>query len=310
MKHLKLILVVLIAAGFLFIYLYIPNKIIVNDNIIVTQSGSAVTRGFVQIQFWDKWMPNKGIEGHSFILDKGRLTINASFIASVKALYNKEDFEAAVTFSAVDGGKDSSLIRYEAEIDNRHVSPITRVQNYIAAQTLKSSLKKIIQAAGVYYGTTKGIYGFDITLSTVKDSVLISTYNTFPDTPTIQQQYALIHILEDHIKKFNGKIQGKPMVNITRTSNEEVYAQVAIPLSVTIPVAGAVQLRKMVLGNILETKVIGGQAQINKAFDAISYYMHDHLKTAPAIPFVVYQTNRLDEKDETKWVSTIYYPIF
>lgn len=310
MKHFKIIISLLLSASFIFIYLFIPNKIIINDNILVKQAGSAVTRGFVQIQYWDKWMPHKSIEGHSFILEKGSLSINASFIASAKAVYTNDDFEAAVTFSAIDGGKDTALIRYEAEIDNRHVSPFTRVQKYIAAQSLKSTLKNIIQAAGAYYGTTKGIYGFDIQITTVKDSSLVSTYKSFPDTPSIQEQYALIDILNKHIQQNNGIVHGDPMVNITRTSNNEVYMQVAIPLAADIPVAGNVQLKKMVLGNILVAKIKGDQQKINKGFEAFSYYISDHLKTSPAIPFVMYHTNRLQELDANKWESTIYYPIY
>jgi len=309
-KHFKLIIAVAGSALFLFIYLFIPNRIIVNDNIIVNQSGTAVTRGFVQIQYWDKWMPHEAIEGHSFILSKGKLEINASFIASVKANYTNDDFTAGVTFSAIDAGKDSTLMRYEAEVDNRHLSPITRIQNYVAAQQLKATLKHILSAASSYYSSTKGIYGFEIKESKVKDSTLVSTYKTFADTPTIAQQYALIQILRDHIQKYNGIIHGDPMVNITRISNQEVYTQVAIPLAADIPVAANVQIKKMVLGNILETKVLGGQRVINAAFEANAAYLSDHLRSSPAIPFVMYHTNRLAEKDEKKWESTIYYPVF
>lgn len=310
MKHLKLIIALLLSAAFVFIYLFIPNRIDIKDQVLVRQAGSAVTRGFIQIQYWDKWMPHKGIEGHSFILEKGKLELASAFIASAKAIYTLDNFSAGITFSAVNAGKDSSLIIFEEMVDNRHISPITRIHNYIEAQQLKHILKKIILAAGQYYSNTKSIYGFDITETRVKDSTLVSTYKTFPDTPSIAEQYALIQILNEHIRKNNGVIHGDPMVNITRVSNQEVYTQVAIPLAADIPASDKVQIKKMVLGNILEAKVIGGQKNINSAFVALSDYLNDHLRSAPAIPFVMYHTNRLEVKDENKWESTIYYPVF
>jgi hypothetical protein len=310
MKYYKIILAIAISASFIFIYLFIPSNIIVSDNIVVHQSGSSVTRGFVQIQYWDKWMPHKKIEGHSFILEEGELAINASFIASVKANFSKGDFSSGVIFSAIDAGRDSTLIRFEASVDNRHLSPITRIQNYIESRKLKSQLLTIIKAAGAYYGSTKGIYGFDIVESKVKDTTLVSTQRNFADTPSIHQQYEMIQTLKEHIKKYNGVIHSAPMVNITRISNNEVYTQVAFALAQDIPPGDQISIKKMVLGKILEVKLIGNQRKINAAFEAISYYLSDNMKSSPAIPFVTYDTDRTIEKDDSKWLSTIYYPIF
>jgi hypothetical protein len=310
MKYLKIILAIVLSAAFLFIYLFIPNDIIVSDNVYVQQAGSSVTRGFVQIQYWDKWMPHQSIKGHSFIWEDGELEINAAFIASVKSRFIKEDFEAGVIFSAVDAGKDSSLVRFEAEVDNRHLSPVTRIHNYIEAQKLKAQLYKVIHVAASYYGTTKGIYGFEIKETRVKDTTLISTQQNFPDTPSIAQQYALIDLLMKHIEKNKGTIHGDPMVNITRLGENEVFTQVAFPLAADILGGNQIVIKKMVLGNILETKVQGGQAKINAAFEANKLYISDHLRTSPAMPFVSYNTNRLKEADQSKWISTIYFPVY
>jgi hypothetical protein len=228
----------------------------------------------------------------------------------VKSRFTKPEFLAGVTFTAVDAGKDSSLIRFEAEVDNRHLSPVTRIHNYLEAQKLKIQLNKVINAASSYYGSTKGIYGFEIKEAKVKDTTLISTQQNFPDTPSLLQQYAMIEKLLKHIQKNKGIIHGDPMVNITRISETEVYTQVAFPLAADIPAGDQLAIKKMVLGNILETKVVGDQKVINAAFEANRLYISDHLRTSPAIPYVSYHTNRLKEKDPSKWQSTIYYPVY
>jgi hypothetical protein len=66
----------------------------------------------------------------------------------------------------------------------------------------------------------------------------------------------------------------------------------------------------MVLGNLLSVKVQGDQAKVNQAFEATKQYITDKQKYSPAMPFVIYNTNRLLEKDPTRWKSTISYPIY
>ena len=310
MKQFKTIAAVIAVVLFFIIYLFIPNKIVVTKDLIVPQSSAGVTRGLMNIQYWDKWMPYKSIEGHSFLLEGGSLEVLESFLSSAKTIFKIEEFSTPVTFSAVASGKDSSLIRYEAVIDNRHVSPIQRIQDYWVSKKVKAQMNIVIEAAGKNYATTKGIYGFDITQDHVKDSVLATTHKIFADTPSLVQLYKMIHELEAHVQKNNGTIHGDPMVNITRLSEKEVFAQVAYPLAKSIPEANDIQIKKMVLGNILTVKVVGNGNKVAHAFEETQNYMHDRSKSSPAIPFVVYNTNRLQEADPKKWVSTIYYPVY
>ena len=66
----------------------------------------------------------------------------------------------------------------------------------------------------------------------------------------------------------------------------------------------------MMLGNILVAEVKGDNARIDQCEQAMKYYVEDYQKSSPAISFQRLITNRLTEKDSTKWVTTINYPIF
>lgn len=310
MKNLKVLLATLVTVAFLFVYLFIPSHITLSSSVKIPQTGNAATRGITQIQYWDKWMPRKSIEGHSFIWEEGKLTVNIAFIASAKTAYEKDGFMAPVTFSAIDAGNDSALLIFESIIDNRNLSPFKRIHNYIEARKLKPLLVNVLQKAGSFYSTSKGVYGFDIKETKVKDTTLITTTQNFPNTPSVKQIYDMIHVLENHIKKYNGIIHGDPMVNITKMGDNSVYTQVAFPLAADIPAGNNIVIKKMVLGNILEVKVVGNADKVEKALQAAEDYMFDRMKSAPAISFVTYNSNRLLEKDSSKWVSTIYYPIF
>ncbi len=309
-QNVKLIIGAVLMILFLFIYLYIPNKIVVSNNLFVFQAGTSVTRGLTQIEYWDKWVPYKSIEGHSFILEEGKLEVVESFIASAKTNYIIGDQIIPVFFSAVDAGKDSSLIRFEAMIDNRHLSPFTRISNFLVAKKIDKKLNFLLQKAGSYYNTTTGVYGFDIKETRVKDTTLITIQKNLTDTPTNLQIYALIDKLSQNIKNKNGVIKGDPMVNITWQGEKNVFLQVAFPLAADIATEGENQIKKMVLGNILVVKVKGNNEKINKALVATETFIRDHLRTSPAMPYVTYNTNRLLEKDPCKWESTIYYPIY
>jgi hypothetical protein len=120
----------------------------------------------------------------------------------------------------------------------------------------------------------------------------------------------MVNQLEQYILSQNGKAKGAPMVNITRLDEKEIYTQVAIPIERDIAANGDFVIKKMVLGNLLSVEVQGDQKRVNDAFEATKQYINDKQKSSPAIPFIIYNTNRLLEKDATKWKSTINYPIF
>ena len=99
------------------------------------------------------------------------------------------------------------------------------------------------------------------------------------------------------------------MVNIAKL-DKTIFTQVGLPIQKQIPTNDKFLLKKMVLGNILKVKVVGDQNEVNKALLATENYIHDNLRTSPAMPFVKYANNRLLMQDASKWVSFIYYPIY
>jgi len=56
--------------------------------------------------------------------------------------------------------------------------------------------------------------------------------------------------------------------------------------------------------------VIGDAATVHSALVATKQYLGDKQRTSPAIPYVIYNTNRMKEPDAQKWKSTINYPVF
>jgi uncharacterized protein YjdB len=238
------------------------------------------------------------------------LVATSALVATIEADLNQDGIQVPVVFSVENGEGNNSIIRYETGMNNIGWSPIERIQYALFARKIKHQLDLVLAAATAHYNYNKGVYGFDIVETKVKDSSYVAIDQTLTDTPSLVQIYQMVDQLAAFINTQKGKAIGDPMVNITRAEAKEVYIQVAIPLERDIPVNGAFSIKKMVLGNLLSVKVQGDQAKVNEAFEATKQYITDKQKYSPAIPFVIYNTNRLLEKDPSRWISTISYPIF
>ncbi len=266
---------------------------------MVYQPTSSVIRAMTQLSKWSEWMP-KDID----------LKATSSLVATIQADLNQDGIQVPVVFSIENGEGKNSIIRYETSMNNIGWSPIARIQYYLFGKKIQDQLNLVLAAVTAHYNYNKGVYGFDIVETKVKDSSYLALDQTLSDTPSLVQIYQMVNQLEAFISTQKGKAIGDPMVNITKVDENEVYLQVAIPLEKDILVNGKFSIKKMVLGNLLSVKVDGDQAKVNEAFEATKQYITDKQKYSPAIPFVIYNTNRLLEKDSSRWTSTISYPIY
>jgi len=309
MKFTKVFIAIVLAGLLGFVYLFIPSTLIVSGSAIAHQSNNSVIRGFTKLENWGNWMPKKVDGKNSFTLENGIININATTVASANGAYLRGTHRFPIVFATDAVGNDSTAIKYQLTIDNNSLAPFQRIENYFLALRIKKELSTLTEQAGKYYSTTKANYGFEIIEEKVKDSLLVATEKDFIDTPSIAQVYVLINEVAQYIEKNNGIIQGNPMVNITKL-DKIVFTQVGLPIQQRIPTNDKIMLKKMVLGNILKVKVVGDQNEVNKALLATENFIHDKLRTSPAMPFVKYATNRLLVQDASKWVSFIYYPIY
>jgi hypothetical protein len=281
------------------VYVFIPSEMSIKGSQMVYQPSSSVTRAMTQISKWPEWMPKEIV-----------LKANSTLVATIDAELSQDGIQVPVVFSIENGEGNNSFIRYETSMNNIGWSPIERIQYALFARKIKHQLDLVLAAATAHYNYNKGVYGFDIVETKVKDSSYVAIDQTLTDTPSLVQIYQMVDQLAAFINTQKGKAIGDPMVNITRVEAKEVYIQVAIPLERDIPVNGAFSIKKMVLGNLLSVKVQGDQAKVNEAFEATKQYITDKQKYSPAIPFIIYNTNRLLEKDSSRWISTISYPIY
>jgi hypothetical protein len=65
----------------------------------------------------------------------------------------------------------------------------------------------------------------------------------------------------------------------------------------------------MVPGTILVAEVKGGTATVEEGFRQLEFYIDEHELSSPGRPFQSLITDRSIEKDSTKWVTKLYYPV-
>lgn len=299
MRKIVLLLTTILVLSVVAIYLLVPKQFIIKGTQTVNQSAPSVIRGMMQTNKWSEWMPKEA-----------RLNVTGTMVATIQTELILDEVKVPVEFSIIDDTSANAIIGFETSMEQTNWSPIARVQNYLFAKKIQGQLDLILAAAGNYYNTVKGVYGFDIQETNVQDSSLIALDQVLMDTPTLVQIYDMITQLEQHIIAQNGKIKNDPMVNITRINEDEVFTQVAIPIEKDIQVKPPFTLKKMVLGKLLSVTVIGDAATVNNALIATKQYLGDKQRTSPAIPYVIYNTNRIKEPDAQKWKSTINYPVF
>ena len=299
MRKIVLLLTTILVLSVVAICLLVPKQFIIKGSQTVNQSAPSVIRGMMQTNKWSEWMPKEA-----------KLNLTGTMVATIQTELILDEVKVPVEFSIIDDTSANAIIGFETSMEQTNWSPIARVQNYLFAKKIQGQLDLILAAAGNYYNTVKGVYGFDIQETNVQDSSLIALDQVLMDTPTLVQIYDMVAQLEQHIIAQNGKIKNDPMVNITRINKEEVYTQVAIPIEKDIQVKPPFTLKKMVLGKLLSVAVIGDASIVNSALVATKQYLGDKQKTSPAIPYVIYNTNRMKELDAQKWKSTINYPVF
>jgi hypothetical protein len=154
------------------------------------------------------------------------------------------------------------------------------------------------------------IYEFNITNTTLTDTIFIATKILMENCPSTKNIYNLIDDLRKYIQIGGAKEKNYPILNITKTdSGYKTMVAIAIDRELKENKKFFLTRMRRSKNKILTTEVEGGEGTVKRAFYEIENYMSDYNLSAPVIPFEYLVTDRMKEKDTSKWVTRIYYPI-
>jgi hypothetical protein len=139
---------------------------------------------------------------------------------------------------------------------------------------------------------------------------LLFTFASSKGLPGTEFIYGLIDQLKNYAADQSAKVTGYSMLNISTIDSIHFLTKVAVPIDKKLKPSGNISYKWMLGGGkILVAEVQGGPASINKALKQVEVYVQDYHLIAPAIPFQSLITDRTKEKDTSKWITKIYYPV-
>lgn len=308
----KVLAGVLILFSILFsgVYLIIPAHMANKHEVIIATAEMHVFKFLTNKNQWAKWWPGHSdvrtgvfsYNGSSYILQK----ISNSAIETVRQ-HNDVTIHSKISFIATDKGRVKvDWIVQEPSSRN----PFEIVSQYIEIKRNEDNLAKILNALKAFLEDDRNIYHIDIKLSTVKDSLVYATQVTMPQYPSMDKVYQMIDVLKKQITLQHGKQIDDPMLNVHQIGINNFSIMVGIPVDKMLKNQHDSFINKMVLGNILTAKVIGGINTVRTAVNALESYRKDYGLISPAMPFESLKTNRIAVKDTSKWVTNLFYPIF
>ncbi|TAD90489.1 MAG: hypothetical protein EAY75_04385 [Bacteroidetes bacterium] len=157
---------------------------------------------------------------------------------------------------------------------------------------------------------TKNTYGAPIKFGTMQDSVLITTAFTTDSYPNTAALYAQIGKLQTYALARGADTTKAPMVFVQADKTSGSFlTRLALPVNTALPPTANIAIKNMVLGNNLSATVTGPESKVQATFKAMYQFVEDYQLTMPAIPYAQLVTNRLQQPDSNRWVTTVYFPI-
>lgn len=305
---LALVVIIVVATGL--VYLLIPNFISFKSSVTFKANPQGVQRNVLAKANWDWWPGDSStVAGQHYFHHAYTYTVGERRISSVLIHISKNDLKAITSLNVLPIGYDSVSLSWDGVITTSY-NPLRRLKIYFQSKALQDDVLEITEKISARFSKPENVYGFSIKNELVVDTTLISTYapsETYPSTDFI---YTLVDQLKNYISSQSAKETGAPMLNVTRTDSVKYLVRVAIPVDRKLKASGNISYRWMLGGgNIFTAEVKGGPYSVNRAIREIENYMSDYRRMSPAIPFQSLITDRRAEKDTSKWVTKIYYPV-
>jgi len=308
MKKWLLGILVLLLILFGFVYFYIPGTLYVHRTISFATNPHGFHRSIMNEKNWPMWWPGEK-KGDAYQFNGNSYRFIDTRISAVVLEISSDNFIDTSMMNIIHNGTDSVTILWEGTTESPS-SPFNRIGKYLSAVKIRKDMSVILDSITGFYSKQENIYGIEIRKEKVVDSTLLQNFTVSKGYPDIDLIYSLIDQLQEYASSRNAKQTGNPMLNISTQDSMTYTTKVAIPVDKRLENSGKISYKWMLGGgNILVADVTGGPVSIKKAFDKLEEYVSDTRRIPPAIPFESLITDRRKERDTSKWVTRLYYPV-
>lgn len=299
------LLIPLVTIG-LYLYAGLSTKQSFTKSVAIGCTDAGALRTLLNDKNSNKVWPGEKVNDTTYRFEQLQYSIGNAFINTIPLHLNTgETGELIVEKTSADSSR--FIIQMNILLP---MNPVARIKKYLE---LKETIKKIdllLQTLKEKFKGEEIVYGINIQINRVTDSVMISTRKLMDHYPTVQEIYQMIEDIRSYIKTNAGEELNAPMLNVFKEGANQYLVMVAVPTKT--PVTGnETYLQKHMLPNgfILVSDITGGNFTIQQSEKAMYQYVMDHQKSSPAIPFQMLITDRRNETDTTKWKTRLYYPV-
>jgi effector-binding domain-containing protein len=310
MKKIFLIALAVVVICVAVIPILIPLKIDVTERVSIDASDALASKFLINKSGWDKWWPGK--KASDSLYSYGSLVFRITEITN-GAIYLKFK-KGGVTFNSNISylASEEGAVNVKWNITGEGKGGIVFwLQNYNTERLIQQQTAEILNKLKLYLEDEINTYGYKIYINQINDTILLTTSGTYTTPPSVTQIYAEIGNLKTQAKKQGAKPTNFPMINIIQTNEQQYAVNIALPIDKTITPEGKATIKNMPKGsNLLVADVHSGPNTTNNAVNQLKAYMKDHRLVSPAMWYQSLITDRQAEKDTSKWITKIYYPIF
>ena len=297
------------------VYIFIPSKLVLSSSFVLLNSPAAVSRGLLDDSKWPVWWPiedsparNTRIASNEFHLDRNKYLVAEKLYRGLEIQVESPHTQTNSKLYLIPLPVDSVAVKWQCPIKTS-LNPVTRFMQYREALVLKQDMDLIMNNLNSFFQKTENIYNISIQRTMVVDTVLVASKILTNHYPTVAEIYNLVKAIRAYVLQQHGVETNPPMLNVTVVDSTHFETMAAIPVNRLLPEIRGFYQKKLPRGYLLTTQVRGGNASIQEALKELRNYISDYQKTAMAIPFQSLITERISERDTSKWVTGLYFPI-
>ena len=291
------------------VYFFMPAKQNFSYATMITNAKDGTSRILLDEDKWQSWWPGTKENDTIYSYKNYNYRIRKIMLNSLDiTVFNTTD-SVKGSLQITESGIDSAELIWKSTL-HFSANPLERIIQFKRFYGIKSNIRNFLNDLTTYFDKQENIYGMKVVKGRVTDASLISMKQTFQHYPTTEEIYTMIQSLKDYIHKKGGEESNFPMLNVHSDGPNTYETMVAIPTKNDLPSEGKFLLKKMILGYILKAEVKGGIHTVIEGEKQLKNYVDDYKKLSPAIPFESLVTDRLQEKDTSRWITRLYYPIF
>ena len=292
------------------VILSLPKQKQYTDKILVNCTPTAATRIMSDFNQWNKWWPGE-IKNDSVLMFEGsEIKIQTILLNGFYANCYSRNISSFIDIQFLSAPNKESEFIYSFTL-NYSANPFKKaVQVLFYSLHIKNELDSFILKIKSNLEDVKKVYGFEIFEERVPNAMHISTKKEFDHSPNTEEIYRSVDALYKYIAENQANAVNAPIYNIFTPDDKHYQLMVAIATDRPLPTNNTFLFKEMVRGKIIIGKSIGPNSTIDQCMKQVEYFVKDHGRSSPAIQFNRLITDRRKEKDSTKWITTINYPVF